>query len=90
MELRAQEDEREKQSQYANAPSVLLHVINKMELREEWLRGQVLRLRQRLMLLLVETRRLPWIAFSFGTNSRQLKVDRSRNPTPLPPPPVFL
>lgn len=42
MELRAQKDEREKQSQYADTPSVLLHVINKMELREEWLRGQVL------------------------------------------------
>src|SRR5579863_10615004 len=43
MELRAQKDEREKQSQYTDAPSVLSHVVNKMELREEWLRGQVLR-----------------------------------------------
>jgi hypothetical protein len=43
MELRAQEDEREKQSQYADAPSVLSHVVNKMELREERLRGQALR-----------------------------------------------
>jgi hypothetical protein len=40
MELRAKEDEREEQSQSANSTRIL-HVVNKMELREEWLRGQV-------------------------------------------------
>jgi hypothetical protein len=42
MELRAQEDDREEQSQDANSTSVFVHVVNKMELKEEWLRGQVI------------------------------------------------
>jgi hypothetical protein len=43
MKLRAEKDEREKQSQDAKPVGALVHVANRTELREEWLRGQVLR-----------------------------------------------
>ena len=40
MELRAKEHDREEQSQDVESSSVLMHVVNRTELREEWLRGQ--------------------------------------------------
>ena len=42
MELRAEEDDRKEQSQRAYSPLVLVHVVNRTELREEALRGQVI------------------------------------------------
>jgi hypothetical protein len=44
VELRAEEDKREEQCQDAQTTRVLVHGVNKMELRQERLRGQVLRL----------------------------------------------
>ena len=44
MELRAKKHDREEQGQDVKSSSVLLHVVNRTELREERLRGQVLRL----------------------------------------------
>ena len=40
MELRAKKHDREEQSQDAESSSVLMHVANRTELKEERLRGQ--------------------------------------------------
>ena len=43
MDLRRQKHYGEQQGQNAKARTVKTHVLNKMELREKWLRGQVIR-----------------------------------------------